>query len=300
MSVELNEQDGVWAWRLGLRWGAWHPNLGVQLQPLGEAFAKYSGEPLIQATTACSHRSFGVAPEDATEEQTQMLREYLEALGQTATYAVEAAFYYRRSMVDAKKPDPQIVTADEGQLTEFANDVSVFLAVHPDLRFHMNYVRNFDLVGSDPAQDMASALATAARPQRPDAPAAQPYGVSHAGAEQLVAAWMRHLGAQGVHVTQQSSDGGIDVVSTSYVAQVKNIAEGSAVPVAFIRELAGVALVDQRKAAFFTSGVYSGGGAEFAARATVALFCYDAIRGTLTAMNSHARQARDDGFIGFN
>jgi hypothetical protein len=126
-------------------------------------------------------------------------------------------------------------------------------------------------------------------------PAPQPYGVSHQGAEQLAAEWMRHLGADDAVVTQFIGDGGIDVVSYRCIAQVKNLAAGSSVPVAQIRELAGVAAHDGRMAIFFTSGSYSVGGVEFADRARMALFTYDAARGTLSPENSVAHVALQHG-----
>ncbi|MFF2387897.1 restriction endonuclease [Agromyces sp. NPDC058104] len=135
---------------------------------------------------------------------------------------------------------------------------------------------------------------TTLRPTWPR-PAPQPYGVSHQGAEELAAGWMRHLGADDAVVTQFSGDGGIDVVSSRCIAQVKNLAPGSAVPVAQIRELAGVAAHDGRTPVFFTSGSYSAGGVEFADRAKMALFIYDAPRGTLSSANGVAHVALQHG-----
>lgn len=125
------------------------------------------------------------------------------------------------------------------------------------------------------------------------APAPQPYGVSHRGAELLVAQWMAHLGDMGASVTQYTGDGGIDISSSRYLAQVKNYT--GTVGVASIRELAGVASVDGRRALFFTSGNYASGAVEFAERAGVALFTYDAENGTLHAQDALARQAMIDG-----
>lgn len=120
-------------------------------------------------------------------------------------------------------------------------------------------------------------------------PGPQPYGVSHRGAEQLVADWMRHLGATDAEVTRFTADGGVDVVSAHCIAQVKNLGERSTVPVAQIRELAGVAAQDGRLPLFFTSGTYSAGGLAFADRAGMGLFEYRAEGGVLRAANGHAR-----------
>ncbi|MBM7502567.1 restriction endonuclease [Agromyces aurantiacus] len=126
-------------------------------------------------------------------------------------------------------------------------------------------------------------------------PAPQPYGVSHRGAEQLVADWMRHLGAADAEVTRFTGDGGVDVVSAHWIAQVKNLGERTTVPVAHIRELAGVAAHDGRRPLFFTSGTYSTGGVAFADRAGMGLFEYHAEGGALRAANGLARAAVVEG-----
>ncbi|WP_084486098.1 restriction endonuclease [Humibacter albus] len=63
-------------------------------------------------------------------------------------------------------------------------------------------------------------------------------------------------------ITRFSGDGGVDVESTHYIAQVKNYS--GTVGVTEMRELGGVASVDGRKPLFFTSGTYSAGAVEFA------------------------------------
>ncbi|HEX6956169.1 MAG TPA: restriction endonuclease [Agromyces sp.] len=128
-------------------------------------------------------------------------------------------------------------------------------------------------------------------------PGPQPYGVSHRGAEQLVADWMRHLGAADAEVTRFTGDGGVDVVSAHWIAQVKNLGERTTVPVAHIRELAGVAADDGRRPLFFTSGTYSPGGVAFADRAGMGLFEYHAEGGALRAANAHARAALAEGLL---
>jgi hypothetical protein len=117
-------------------------------------------------------------------------------------------------------------------------------------------------------------------------PPPQPYGVSHEGAENLCAQWMRYLGEGDAVTTQYVSDGGIDVASNHYVAQVKNYS--GTVGVAEIRELAGVVSDDGRKPIFFTSGTYASGSIEFANRIGMPLFIYDATRGTLRGSNALA------------
>lgn len=289
MGVAAGEEDGIWAWRLGLRYGAWHPKPDSDLLTLGDAWVKYADPYLNDATVAAGARYFGVwhegfGEDDLTEDQLRELRPMLEELTTTATYGFEAAIYFRRAMVLASYGDPRITDPDEDSISSFARQVSAFLDDHPDLTFHLQ-----GIIRSEPDS------AVDASAPRPDPPAPQPYGVSHAGAEHLVAAWMRHLGALDAQPTQVSGDGGIDVISSGYIAQVKNLATGTTVPVAHIRDLAGVAHVDGRKAAMFTSGIYSSGGSEFADRAGIALFRYDAVRGILTPANNHATRARVEG-----
>lgn len=119
-------------------------------------------------------------------------------------------------------------------------------------------------------------------------PDPQPFGVSPEGAERLVAQWMRSLGDVAAEVTRYTSDGGIDVASEDYIAQVKHYT--SPVGVGDVRQLAGVASTDHRQALFFTSTGYAPGAIEFADRASVALFVYSAEEGTLRPVNGLAAQ----------
>ena len=111
-------------------------------------------------------------------------------------------------------------------------------------------------------------------------------GVSHRGAEHLCTQWMRHLGQHDAAVTNFANDGGIDVESSSYIAQVKNYR--GTVGVRELRELLGVATVDGRKPLFFTSGSYSSGAVSFADSAAIALFVYKATSGEIHGVNSRA------------
>ena len=124
-------------------------------------------------------------------------------------------------------------------------------------------------------------------------PLPQRYGVSHEGAEQLVAEWMRYFGEEDAEVTRFTGDGGIDVQSLHYIAQVKNYS--GSVGVAEVRELAGVASADGRKPLFFTSGTYASGSVEFADRVGMALFRYDAIAGSLHDENHQATHIFEQG-----
>ncbi|GAB3631680.1 hypothetical protein GCM10027421_10330 [Microbacterium shaanxiense] len=140
-------------------------------------------------------------------------------------------------------------------------------------------------------EDAAHRARAAARPN--PAPLAQPYGVSPRGAELIVCEWMRHLGALDAETTQFTGDGGVDVSSDAWIAQVKHY-QGT-VGVQSVRELVGVAAVDGRRALFFTSTGYAAGAAEFAERAGVGLFTYSAEEGELSAANDLAASFLEHG-----
>ena len=88
-------------------------------------------------------------------------------------------------------------------------------------------------------------------------------------------------------------DGGIDVESSRYIAQVKNFTGN--VGIAPIRELAGVAAVDGRTPLFFTSGIYPEDSEVWAQIAGIYLFTYDAKAAKLSANNQLARDALGSG-----
>lgn len=127
----------------------------------------------------------------------------------------------------------------------------------------------------------------------PPAPAAQPFGVSHQGAEALCAAWMRHLGALDAQETRASADGGIDILSTRYIAQVKNYSGSVGTPE--VQQLAGIASVDNRAALFFTSGSYTFEAISFGNKAGIPLLVYSAEKGTLSASNKLGQEVLEDG-----
>ena len=129
-------------------------------------------------------------------------------------------------------------------------------------------------------------------------PQKQQFGVSDEGAEALVAQWMRWLGVFDAEVTKFVGDGGIDVESSRYIAQVKNF-RGN-VGIAAIRELAGVASVDGRTPLFFTSGDYPKDALIWAQNAGIYLFTYDAKNAKLSANNQLARDALGSGLPVFD
>lgn len=133
----------------------------------------------------------------------------------------------------------------------------------------------------------------------PPAPGPQPFGVSHFGAEQYVAAWMRHLGVPDASVTRASGDGGVDVESEYLIAQVKNYTAAT-VPIAEVRDLFGTATDRKKQAVLFTSSDVSAEGYLFAERNDIALLRYSAVAGTLSGLNRLGAAIRDNGFpLGF-
>ncbi|MFF2633488.1 restriction endonuclease [Microbacterium sp. NPDC058021] len=129
---------------------------------------------------------------------------------------------------------------------------------------------------------------------RPPRPRPRLSGVTPRGAEHLVCEWMRHLGVDGAEVTQQSVDGGIDVTSSTIVAQVKHYA--APVGVEALRALHGVAVVLDRSAAFFALTGYTKRAVDFGDDARIPLFTYDPERAVLRAVNFLAVTCLSAGF----
>lgn len=129
---------------------------------------------------------------------------------------------------------------------------------------------------------------------RPPPPPSYLYGVSPEGAEHLVGDWMRHLGAEKVRVTDFASDGGIDVDSEEYVAQVK-LYTATSVGRPEIQQLVGAALVKGKRALFFTSSNFTAEAKRYAAEAEVALFRFVPEEGTLIGINQLGQKMREIG-----
>ncbi|MDO5735818.1 MAG: restriction endonuclease [Propionibacteriaceae bacterium] len=121
----------------------------------------------------------------------------------------------------------------------------------------------------------------------PEAPIQIYRTITPRDAEELAAHWMRSMGAVGVEVTRFQGDGGIDVTSIGYIAQVKHFATN--VGVAPIRELSGVVRADGRRGLFFATNGYSPGAVDFADISGIALFRMHPEKKELTAMNTTAK-----------
>ncbi|MCY1718443.1 hypothetical protein OVA26_16025 [Microbacterium sp. SL62] len=129
----LDEADARWAWRLGLSYGGWYPDLTVELDVIMTGFADFAEQPLGEVTVSHGHRRLGLAPgADLAPDEIAALQEYLGTVGQMAAYAVEWALYYRRDAVASGDPDPRVDSSDASALDAFTMQVSRYMDEHPD------------------------------------------------------------------------------------------------------------------------------------------------------------------------
>lgn len=112
-------------------------------------------------------------------------------------------------------------------------------------------------------------------------------------AEFLAMRWMEFLGATGCQVSAATRDGGADVFSTGFVAEVKHHA--NPVSPALVRQIFGVATAERKRALFFSLSGYSDASVRFAEQTGVALFAYDFEKGILHAKSSAGRKALEEG-----
>lgn len=112
-------------------------------------------------------------------------------------------------------------------------------------------------------------------------------------AEFLARDWMLFLGDSACQVSQATRDGGADVVSNRFVAEVKHHA--APVSPALVRQIFGVATAHGKTALFFSLSGYSSASVEFGEQVRMALFVYDFAQGTLLPKTSAAELALDRG-----
>jgi tetratricopeptide (TPR) repeat protein len=107
-------------------------------------------------------------------------------------------------------------------------------------------------------------------------------------AEQMAQTWMFFFGYYDARVTQAGSDGGVDVVSSEAIAQVKFEQSRTGRPK--LQELTGEAVTSGKKAFFFSLSGYTKNAVEWAesSPAGLALFQYDH-EGMVSAVNSEAK-----------
>jgi hypothetical protein len=112
-------------------------------------------------------------------------------------------------------------------------------------------------------------------------------------AETYVQSWMLFLGASGAKVTQYSQDGGIDVESDYWVAQVKHYIDS--VSVQPVREILGVATSRGKRACFFTKTGYTKEAVRFAEENEIPLFQYESATAELVPWSSSAAGVLETG-----
>jgi hypothetical protein len=120
-------------------------------------------------------------------------------------------------------------------------------------------------------------------PDKGPAPQPLPYGVSGAGAAELVAAWMRHLGEEDAAPISDELVG-----SLHYTVAVLNDAEP--VEPVTLQTFAGRSLTESRRALVFSAASFSEEALAYAAQVQIPLFEYHAVNGTLAGRNELADQ----------
>lgn len=140
---------------------------------------------------------------------------------------------------------------------------------HFSLKVHANFEileERFNALSKLPRETLANHVRRVAV----DPPPALPYGVSDLGAEHLARDWMLAMGIHDATTTRFTADGGVDVESAEWVAQVKNYR--GTIGIESVRALAGVASSSGKKSIFFTTGRYPRSAHEFAEASGMALF----------------------------
>lgn len=121
-----------------------------------------------------------------------------------------------------------------------------------------------------------------------DRPEPQRYGVSPRGAELWVTDALRWIGLHDAETTQQTADGGVDVIADGFAVSVKNYA--GAVPVEEIREIFGVGVAVGRVPLLWTSGTLTTSAQQFADVAPVGVIQYGVATATWTPLNDAAAE----------
>jgi hypothetical protein len=125
-------------------------------------------------------------------------------------------------------------------------------------------------------------------------PLPQKYGVSHRGAEELTAEWLVYLGEQGVSITQFSSDGGVDVLTSTYCCQVKNY-DKKPVGVVEVRALLGTAVSKKLKPLLFTASKLTNEALAFSEQNRIAVVEFNAMNSTLSGLTFEGEKLLDSG-----
>lgn len=105
-------------------------------------------------------------------------------------------------------------------------------------------------------------------------------------AENCAKDWMVYWGYADAMLTREGFDGGIDVVSSRAIAQVK--LHGKPIGAAPIQALAGIKAVENKDALFFSLTGYTPAAMSFADKAAIGAFSFD-LQGKPTPQNYKAR-----------
>jgi len=145
---------------------------------------------------------------------------------------------------------------------------------------------------SDNPNDWLRSVSSMWQPLCPK-PSPYPSELEPSEAETYVQSWMLFLGASGATVTQYSQDGGIDVESDYWVAQVKHYIDS--VSVQPVREILGVATSRGKRACFFTKTGYTKEAVRFAEENDIPLFQYESATGELVPWSTSAAGVLETG-----
>lgn len=105
--------------------------------------------------------------------------------------------------------------------------------------------------------------------------------------------WLVYLGVRNALVSSATQDGGVDIISDNYVAQVKLY--NGPIPVSQIRDLLGTSIDFRRNPIFFASMSYSKGSIEFADRNNIPLVIVDAYNGKISGANASGSRLIQSG-----
>jgi hypothetical protein len=154
-----------------------------------------------------------------------------------------------------------------------------------------------DQAAAQRSAEVARAAADRAeRQSRLRGPKPQPTLIrSFQDAEEAAAAWMRWMGWGDAAVTPAGSDGGIDVLATRAVGQVK--AHVNRIGRPELQQLHGVAASRKRDAVFFCLGGYTAQAVGWAEEVDMALFQFD-LSGEPNPVNAVARYVMAEGAPG--
>jgi HJR/Mrr/RecB family endonuclease len=96
--------------------------------------------------------------------------------------------------------------------------------------------------------------------------------ISPRDAEHYCGEFLKYMGAEGVEVTKASKDGGLDVISSKFVGQVKHL--HSKVGVKAMRELLGASLMTGKQSIMFSKSGFTQEALDFAIANQILLYSY--------------------------